>query len=284
MRRRWDGAANPCVSLRWAAGPARIGSLASPEGMLVTPIRQFVRAPPRAPSARGLDGSGRLDGPIIRTNTEDLARMDDGELSLLLGELAFAAADYEATAIRHVVLERLSQRRGAAGNPDVGAALAGHGLAWVDCKGTLAEGIVEGARMLRGKGHGGQGLVVYEPLAHESPADYSQRQGMRCAGISVGYRVAPGGPPLEQAGWNVGIMRVGSWALDEPPAAGGLSIEQNASIMFDPHTAFSLRDAPRLWLEVWREWDGRNLAVKPTHMLRIDMNEDAVCLLLHTSA
>ena len=232
-----------------------------------------------------MDGLGRLDGPIIQFNMEDVAMMDDGELSLLLGQLAFAAADYEAAAIRHVALDRHFQHCGAAGGLDGGSALASSGPARVDCEGPLTEeGIEKGAGMLRDRGYGGQGLVVYEPLAHESLADYSQRQGMRCAGISVGYRVAPGGPHIGWANGSGNIVRVGSRALDEPAAAGGLSIEQNASIMFDPHAAFALRDAPRLWLEAWLEWGGRHLAVKPTHMLHVDMNDDAVCLLLHTSA
>lgn len=206
--------------------------------------------------------------------------MDAGELSLLLAELAFAAADYEALALRRIVLDRCFQRNGAAGSWDGGAAVAGPSLACVDCRGPLTEErIAEGAKMLRGRGYGRSGLVVYEPLTHGSMADYSQRPDLRCAGISAGYCVAPSGLRLGRAGGTAGIARIKSRALDEPPA-----VEWNASIVFDPRAAFTLRDYPRLWLEAWRDYEGQSLAVEATHTLRIDMNADAVCLLLHACA
>ena len=280
LRRHRGITSSPQGSLQGAAWQAGIESLTSPEGMLVTPIRQFVLPPPRAPPIRGLHGLERLGGPKFLINMEDLARMDANRSSQLLVEPAFAAADYEALAIRHMALERLPQRSSAAGGGVAGAAPAGPNLACVDCRGPLTEErIEEGAEMLRGRGYGGSGLVVYEPLTHGSMVDYSQRSVMRCAGISVAYSVAPGGLRLGRAGGTERIARVKSRALDEPSA-----VEWNASIMFDPCASFALRDAPRLKLEAWREWDGQNLAFKLTHTLRIDMNEAAVCLLLHTGA
>lgn len=285
VRKYGDGNGSPHVSLRGTTQQTRIESLASPKGMLVTPIRQFVRPPSRAPPARGLHGPERLGGPVIQINKGHPAMMDAGEFSLLLAELAFAAADCEALAIRHIALARLSRRSSAAGGRDRGAAPGGPSLACVDCRGPLTEErIAEGAEMLRGRGYGGSGLVVYEPLTHGSMVDYSQRSVMRCVGISVAYSVAPGGLRLGRAGGTAGIARVKSRALDEPSGTGGPPGQGNASIMFDPCAAFALRDDPRLWLEAWRDCKGQSLAVESTHTLRIDMNEDAVCLLLHTDA
>ena len=50
--------------------------------------------------------------------------------------------------------------------------------------------------------------------------------------------------------------------------------------MFDPYAAFALRVAPLL-LEVYLDVVRQNVCVKPTHTVCIDVNEDAVCLLLH---
>lgn len=280
VRRYVDGGANPPVSLHGAAWPTGIDAFTSPEGMLVTPVRQFFRASQLVHPACGVRRMAHRATSKKRISVEQLATMGLGESSLLLGEWAFAATDHEAAAIRYVALEQFSRCRGMAG----GAASISPGVHGINCTGRLAEGIAEGAEILHGRGHGGTGLVVYEPLARGAMAHAHSRQPPAYAGISVGYRVVPGRPCPERGAESAGIIRIKSRALDQPLGTGGLHGQCNASIMFDPYAAFAMRAAPRLWLEARREWSGQGLSIKATHTVCIDMDESAVCLLFHAGA
>ena len=282
-RRYREGAAGPPVSFHGAAQPARIESLTSPEGMLLTPVRQFFRAPLYSPSARCLRKATRLDSSTIRFNEANTTGMEPGELSLLLCELAFAATDHEAMAMRHMALEQFSLHYSTASNSVTTASIS-PGVVGINCSGRLTDGIAEGAEILRGRGHGGSGLVVYEPLTKGPPAcTYSLHPAVQYAGISTGCRIVPGHPHAGQAG-AAGIVRVKSRVLDQPLAACSPLSQYTASIMFDPYAAFAVRAVPRLWLKVWRNWDGQGLSVKATHEVCIDMDKSAICLLFHTGA
>ena len=281
MCRYVDGSVNPQVSLHGTAWLTGIDAFTSPEGMLVTPVRQFFRASQRVHPACGVRRMAHRAASKKRISVEQLATMGLGESSLLLGELAFAAVDHEAAAIRHMALEQFSRCRGMAG----GAALISPGVHGINCTGRLAEGIAEGAEMLRGRGHGGSGLVVYEPLAR-SPLAYahSLQPAAHYTGIRVEYKAVQGHPRQGWGAGSAGIIRIKSRALDQPLGAGGLHGRRNASIMFDPYAAFAMRAAPRLWLEARREWGGQSLSIKATHTVCIDMDESAVCLLFHAGA
>ena len=287
-RRYGDGASGMHAVLRDAAWPLRIATYTSRQGTHVAPMRQFFRNPPPAPAHGGLRRAVRLGGPILRFRLEDLARMDPGELPLLLAEVAFAAADYEAAAVISALLGRLPARRGAAaaGNGG-GSAPANPRLLCIDCEEyPTRDCIAKGAGMLRDRGYGGSGFVLYEPLARTLPDHERPRlSASQPAGISVWYGTAPVVPrPAYAAGTASGIVRVGSWALNQPLAMGGPTRHTHASIMFDPYAAFALRDGPSLRLEAWLDWDGEDVSVEATHTVCIDVNEDAVCLLRHTRA
>lgn len=279
VNRHENAATNPHVSLSGTTYPFRTGAFTSPEGNLVTPVRQFFCATEHTSTARRLHTVTELDGSIISLNTEHPSSIDPGELAWLLGELAFAAANYEAEAIRSVALGQLPQCDHTAGGG--GISQINTGMASIDCNGSLEEGIVDGAEMLHSRGYGGSGLVVYEPLTDRHLASvHAQAPAGRGTGIIVDYGIISG-PRLKPLAETAGIARIKSMALNHPPATNNLPSQYNASIMFDPCAAFTLRGAPLLRLIVQGDRNEQRLSIKATDMLSIYMNKNAVCLLLH---
>ena len=272
--RHWDAASNQNVSLCGVAGPSRIYAFTSRQGEITTPARQFFLAPPRShPPGKQC----RVLRPIkyrLRIDLESLERTDNRELAQLLGDMALAAADYEAAAARHAVFEALLHHRGAT---------TGYGaqtcpvLPGIDCGGPLGEeGIARGAELLRGRGYGGSGLVLYEPMECERPCLLAGQYADSGAG-----HIGEAGCPSPTRAEATGIVRVRSRALDAPLDAGGPAVHMQASIMFDPYAAFAVRAVPRLWLELWLERNRQYLCMAATHTVCIDVNEDAASLLFH---
>ena len=272
--RHRDAASNQNVSLCGAVRSPRIDAFTSRQGEIITPVRQFFRAPPRSHPPGKQCRVLRLSGPRLRIDLERLERTDDCELAQLLGDMALAAADYEAAAARRAVFEAFLHRRGAT---------TGYGaqtspvLPGIDRGGPLEEGIARGAELLRGRGYGGSDLVLYEPMERERPRLLAGQY----ADSGVGHIAMAGCPSPAQAAESAGIVRVRSRALDTPLDAGGPAVHMQASIMFDPHAAFAMRAVPRLWLELRREWNRQSLCMAVTHTVYIDVNEDAACLLFH---
>ena len=269
-----DAASNQNVSMCGAARSSRIDAFTSRQGEIITPVRQFFLAPPWASPPGRLCRVSHLSGPRLRIDLDYLERTDDSELAQLLGDMALAAADYEAAAARHAVLEASLCRRGVT---------VGYGAPitpvrpGIDCGGPLKEGIARGAELLRERGYGGSDLVLYEPMEGERPRLLAGQY----VDSGVGHIAVAGCLSPTRAAEATGIVRVRSRALDAPLDAGGPAVHMQASIMFDPHAAFAVRTVPRLWLELWLERNRQYLCMAATHTVCIDVNEDAACLLFH---
>lgn len=260
------GTTNPGVSFLGGAQRAGVTTLTSREGDFVTPVRQFVSRSPAEPA-----GCAERTALAIRVATGRISvgitqETDQYDLVLLAARVVLEAADHEAAALRRAALDAAPK---GGGDP----AYAGRGPAMIACSpfgrgpeagsgGPLAEEIEEAAAVLRNRGARGPDFVMYTPLAHMGALQ------------DVGLRPGPAA---------AGIVCVGSRALNRPPNASGPHGQGQVSVMFDPQAAFKMRDSPRLVLESRRGRDGESLRVAATHMMTVDMDGTAVCLLSHGS-
>ena len=264
MHSHSGGAANPGVSFLGGAQGAGVTTLTSHEGDYVTPVRQFISRSPAEPAGRAERTALTIRAATGRIGVGITPEPDQYDLVRLVAKTVLEAADYEAVALCRAVLEAIPKGGG-------GPAYAGRGPATVDCppfgqgaeaggSGNLAAEIEAAAAVLRSGAACGQGLVMYTPLAHMEALQ--------------NVRLRP-----ESAA--AGIVCVGSRALNRPPDAGGPHGQGRVSVMFDPTAAFKMRNSPHLALETRRGRDGESLRVEAKHMMTVDVDGAAVCLLLH---
>lgn len=265
MRSRSGGTANSGVSFLGGDQGAGVTTLTSDNGDYVTPVRQFFSWSPAELAGRAERTALTVRAATGLIRIEITQETDQYDLVRPVAKIVLEAADYEAAALRRAALEAIPKGGG-------GPAYAGRGPAMIGgppfrqgagagSSGPLAEEIEEAAAVLRSRGARGPGLVMYTPLAHmEALRDVRLRPESAAAG---------------------GIVCVGSRALNRPPDASGPPGQGQVSVMFDPQAAFKMRNSPRLVLESRRGRDGESLRVAAAHMMAVDMDGTAVCLLSH---